>query len=57
VNTIYRIVWNAATGKWNVASELATSRTRMSRSRLLGHRCRHGCQHALIDGYGGICIR
>jgi autotransporter adhesin len=34
VNTIYRIVWNAATGKWNVASELATSRTRMSRSRL-----------------------
>ncbi|TCV96394.1 outer membrane autotransporter protein [Luteibacter rhizovicinus] len=34
MNTIYRIVWNAATGKWVVASELAKSRTRMNRRRL-----------------------
>ncbi len=28
MNSIYRIVWNAAIGKWVVASELATSRSR-----------------------------
>jgi outer membrane autotransporter protein len=33
MNTIYRIVWSAATGKWVVASELAKSRTRTNRRR------------------------
>ncbi|MEG0191598.1 MAG: ESPR domain-containing protein [Stenotrophomonas sp.] len=28
MNSIYRIVWNAAIGKWVVASELATGRSR-----------------------------
>ncbi|GGA13555.1 YadA-like family protein [Dyella caseinilytica] len=30
MNTIYRIVWNAATGKWVVASELAKGRKKKS---------------------------
>jgi autotransporter adhesin len=31
MNTIYRIVWNAATGKWIVASELAKGRKKSSK--------------------------
>nr|WP_199044305.1 ESPR-type extended signal peptide-containing protein [Dyella sp. ASV24] len=31
MNTIYRIVWNAATGKWVVASELAKGRKKKAR--------------------------
>lgn len=34
MNTIYRIVWNAATGKWVVASELAKGRKKKSSSLL-----------------------
>jgi hypothetical protein len=35
MNTIYRIVWNATTSKWVVASELAKGRTKKSSSKLL----------------------
>jgi autotransporter adhesin len=34
MNTIYRIVWNAATGKWVVASELAKGRKKKSASKI-----------------------
>lgn len=35
MNCIYRIIWNAAIGKWVVASELATRRQRTRRGRAL----------------------
>ncbi|MGC1547539.1 MAG: ESPR-type extended signal peptide-containing protein [Rhodanobacter sp.] len=35
MNTIYRIVWNAATGKWVVASELAKGRKKKVGGKLL----------------------
>jgi outer membrane autotransporter protein len=38
VNNIYRIVWSAATGRWVVASELATRSPRQAGRRRLGHR-------------------
>ena len=34
MNTIYRIVWNAATGKWVVASELAKGRKKKSATKV-----------------------
>ncbi|BDU18772.1 ESPR-type extended signal peptide-containing protein [Dyella sp. GSA-30] len=34
MNTIYRIVWNAATGKWIVASELAKGRKKKSAAKV-----------------------